>query len=34
MYGLPKLGLIYPVKIELEVDASVLSKKENKREKG
>ena len=34
MYILSKLELIYLVKIKLEVKASVLLRKENKREKG
>jgi len=34
MCGLPKIGAVYLVKIELEVEASSLSRKENKEEKG
>jgi len=33
MYGIPKLGPIYLVKIELEVEASALLRKENKEDK-
>ena len=34
IYGLPKLEVIYPFKIELQVEAFALSRKENKQEKG
>jgi len=33
IYCLPKSELIYPIKIELEFDASALFRKENKEEK-
>ena len=34
MYGLPKLESNYPVKTKLEVEASVLPAKKNKKKKG